>query len=146
MAILLFSRELKSRQSCLTLCDPMDCSLPGSSVHGILEFCCRFPCPPEYLPDPVSQVSCIGRQVLYHYSHLRILLSISKFISTIFVTVFYLVLVRHQTPPPAKTFSVIHNIQAASALRKTEASATFVWLEIYIIICMYVLSENVLNI
>ena len=23
-------------QSCLTLCDPMDCSLPGSSVHGIL--------------------------------------------------------------------------------------------------------------
>ena len=27
----------KSRQSCLTLCDPMDCSLPGSSVHGILQ-------------------------------------------------------------------------------------------------------------
>ena len=24
-------------QSCLTLCDPVDCSLPGSSVHGILE-------------------------------------------------------------------------------------------------------------
>ena len=22
-------------QSCLTLCDPMDCSPPGSSVHGI---------------------------------------------------------------------------------------------------------------
>ena len=22
-------------QSCLTLCDPMDCSLPGSSVRGI---------------------------------------------------------------------------------------------------------------
>ena len=22
-------------QLCLTLCDPMDCSLPGSSVHGI---------------------------------------------------------------------------------------------------------------
>ena len=22
-------------QSCLTLCNPMDCSLPGSSVHGI---------------------------------------------------------------------------------------------------------------
>ena len=21
-------------KSCLTLCDPMDCSLPGSSVHG----------------------------------------------------------------------------------------------------------------
>jgi len=24
-------------QSCLTLCDPMDCSLPSSSVHGILQ-------------------------------------------------------------------------------------------------------------
>ena len=24
-------------QSCLTLCDPMDCSLPGSSVCGILQ-------------------------------------------------------------------------------------------------------------
>ena len=27
----------KSLQSCLTLCDPMDYSLPGSSVHGILQ-------------------------------------------------------------------------------------------------------------
>ena len=24
-------------QLCLTLCDPMDCSPPGSSVHGILQ-------------------------------------------------------------------------------------------------------------
>ena len=27
----------KSLQSCLTLYDPIDCSLPGSSVHGILQ-------------------------------------------------------------------------------------------------------------
>ena len=27
----------KSLQSCLTLCDPMDCSLPGFSVHGIFQ-------------------------------------------------------------------------------------------------------------
>ena len=27
----------KLLQSCLTLCDPMDCSPPGSSVHGILQ-------------------------------------------------------------------------------------------------------------
>ena len=27
----------KSRQSCLTLRDPMDCSLPGSSIHGIFQ-------------------------------------------------------------------------------------------------------------
>ena len=24
-------------QSCLILCDPMDCSLPGSSAHGVLQ-------------------------------------------------------------------------------------------------------------
>ena len=24
-------------QSCLTLCNPMDCSSPGSSIHGILQ-------------------------------------------------------------------------------------------------------------
>ena len=27
----------KSLQSCPTLCNPMDCSLPGSSAHGILQ-------------------------------------------------------------------------------------------------------------
>ena len=27
----------KSFHSCLTLCDPMDCLPPGSSVHGILQ-------------------------------------------------------------------------------------------------------------
>ena len=27
----------KLLQSCPTLCDPMDCSLPGFSVHGILQ-------------------------------------------------------------------------------------------------------------
>ena len=29
--------EVKAAQSCPTLCDPMDCSLPGSSVLGILQ-------------------------------------------------------------------------------------------------------------
>ena len=38
----------KPLQSCLTLCDPMDCSPPGSSIHGS-----GVPCPPpEGLPDP----------------------------------------------------------------------------------------------
>ena len=30
-------KESEVTQSCLTLCDPVDCSLPGSSVHGILQ-------------------------------------------------------------------------------------------------------------
>ena len=29
--------ESEVTQSCLTLCDPMDCSLPSSSVHGIFQ-------------------------------------------------------------------------------------------------------------
>ena len=29
--------ECEVAQSCPTLCDPMDCSLPGSSGHGILQ-------------------------------------------------------------------------------------------------------------
>ena len=34
----LFSlKKSEVTQSCLTLCDPMDCSLPGSSVHGIFQ-------------------------------------------------------------------------------------------------------------
>ena len=28
-------KESEVAQSCLTLCDPMDCSLPGSSIHEI---------------------------------------------------------------------------------------------------------------
>ena len=29
--------ESEIAQSCLTLSDPVDCSLPGSSVHGIFQ-------------------------------------------------------------------------------------------------------------
>ena len=29
--------KVKVAQSCPTLCDPMDCSLPHSSVHGIFQ-------------------------------------------------------------------------------------------------------------
>ena len=31
------SAKVLVAQSCLTLCDPMDCSPPGSSVRGILQ-------------------------------------------------------------------------------------------------------------
>ena len=57
-------------QLCLTHCDPMDCSLPGSSVHGIFQ--------PRILewrdsssresswPRNWTCISCIGRWVLDH--------------------------------------------------------------------------------
>ena len=34
---IMFKVEVLADQSHLTLCDPMDCSLPGSSVHGVLQ-------------------------------------------------------------------------------------------------------------
>ena len=65
-------------QWCLTLCDPMDYSLPGSSVHGIFQ--ARIL---EWVAMPSSRgssqprdrthdsyVSRIGRQVLYHQCYL----------------------------------------------------------------------------
>ena len=36
-AVILVKSESKVAQSCLTLCDAMDCSLPGSSIHGIFQ-------------------------------------------------------------------------------------------------------------
>ena len=68
----------KSLQSCLILCDPMDCSLPGSSVHGKLQAKnlerVAMPHSRGYSQPwdgvQVSYVSCIGRQVLYPQCHL----------------------------------------------------------------------------
>ena len=53
---------------CLTLCDPMDCSLPGSSVHGILQArILEWVATPSSRESPwprdethVSYVSCIA--------------------------------------------------------------------------------------
>ena len=52
-------------QSCLTLRDPMDCSLPGSSVHGIfqarvLEWVAISFSKGSSLPRDQSQVPCIA--------------------------------------------------------------------------------------
>ena len=68
----------KSLQLCLTLCNPMDCSPPGSSVLGILQTrilewvampSSRGSSQPRDLTC-VSYVSCISRRVLYHQHHL----------------------------------------------------------------------------
>ena len=31
----IYENQSEVAQSCPTLCDPMDCSLPGSSMHGM---------------------------------------------------------------------------------------------------------------
>ena len=58
-------------QSCLTLCDPVDCSLPDSSVHGILqarilEWVAISSSKGSSQPRDRTHVSCIGRRILYH--------------------------------------------------------------------------------
>ena len=59
-------------KSCPTLCDPVDCSLPGSSVHGISQarvlegFATScFGAGGGGLPDPKGS-SLISRWILYH--------------------------------------------------------------------------------
>ena len=37
ITILYWEMESEVAQLCSTICDPMDCSLPGSSVHGIFQ-------------------------------------------------------------------------------------------------------------
>ena len=66
----------KLLHSCPTLCNPVDCSLPGSSVHGIVQ--ARIL---EWVAMPssrgssqlkdrirVSCIFCIDRQILYHWA------------------------------------------------------------------------------
>ena len=68
---------LNSRdRSCLTLCDPMDCSPPGASLHGILQArilewvaisCSRGSSLPRNRTC-LSCICCIGRWILYHWA------------------------------------------------------------------------------
>ena len=72
--------HVKLLQLCSTLCDPVDCSLLGFSVHGILQ--ARIL---EWVAMPsskgssqprnqafISYVSCISRHVLYHELYLSV--------------------------------------------------------------------------
>ena len=66
-------------QSCPTLCDPMNCNPPGSSVHGIFQArTLQWVAVPSSKGSSqprdqtsvscISYVSCIGRQILYHWT------------------------------------------------------------------------------
>ena len=79
-------------QSCTTLCDPMDYSLPGSSV---MESCRKeywsrllFLSPGD-LPHPgikpISHVSCIGRRILHPWATWEALLKLEAYTKTIFL-------------------------------------------------------------
>ena len=76
--MLISEQDAAAAQPCLTLCDPMDCSPPGSSVPGILqaeilEWVAMSSSRGSSHPRDgacVSYVSCSGRQVLYCKHHL----------------------------------------------------------------------------
>ena len=60
-------------QSCLTLYDPMDCCMLGSSVHGMsqartLEWVPSFSSRGSSWPRDQTCISCIGRHILYHWA------------------------------------------------------------------------------
>ena len=61
-------------QSCLTLCNAVDCSPPGSSVHGILQArileWLAIPCYRGIVPNQGSNPGLAHREkILYHLSH-----------------------------------------------------------------------------
>ena len=72
-------RESKVAQLCLTLCDPMVCSLPGSSIHGIfqarvLEWVAIPFSRGSSQPRDQTQVSCFAGRLfncLSHHDYLR---------------------------------------------------------------------------
>ena len=62
----------KSLQSCLTLWDPMDCSPPGSSVHGISSakiLGCHFLLQGIFLTQGSNTGLLHCRQILHSLSH-----------------------------------------------------------------------------
>ena len=63
-------KQSEVSQSCPTLCDPMDCSLPGFSVRGILQArILEWGAIGSFQPRDkisISYVFCTGRQVLYY--------------------------------------------------------------------------------
>ena len=57
-------------QSCPTLCDPVDCSLPDSSVYGvlqarILEWVAISFSKGSFWPRDQIYISCIGKRIPY---------------------------------------------------------------------------------
>ena len=72
---LLLSQQLcLFSQSCQTLCNPMDCTPPGSSVHGILQarildWVAMPSSKGSSHPRDLTQFSRICRRILYHLSH-----------------------------------------------------------------------------
>ena len=58
--------ESEVAQSCPTLSDPMDCNLPGSSVHGIFQARVL-----EWGAIAFSLMLAVDCQIYYQYDHFQ---------------------------------------------------------------------------
>ena len=81
-------------KSCLTLCNPLDCSPPGSSVHGIsqariLEWVAISFSKGSSPPRDQTRVSCIGRWILHHQATREAhgTMYLSKFVKSVTITI-----------------------------------------------------------
>ena len=83
-------------QLCLTLCNPIDWSLPGSSVHGVfparvlervaISYFSKYSWPRD--GTHVSWVSCTSWQIIYHWATCKVELHIFFFPVTKVVELF----------------------------------------------------------
>ena len=83
-------RACSVTESCATLCDSVDHSLPGSSVHRNFRariLGCHFLFQEIFPPQGLPLISCIGRRVLYHWAAWG---AFSFSTSLIFLSLFFL--------------------------------------------------------
>ena len=78
LLVLCFSFICSVTKSCLTLCNPMDYSPPGSTVHGIsqariLEWVAILFSRGSFQIRDQTHVSCIGLWILYHWATMEAL-------------------------------------------------------------------------
>ena len=99
-------------QSYLTLCDPMDCSPPGSSVHCISRqgYCSGLPCPPPGdLPNPGIKPGSLTLQVDFLLSEPP-----EKPIFSIISSVFFLISFIFFSPFLCLSYSISFKVRSES--------------------------------
>ena len=86
---LLLGMCAKSLKLLLTLCDPVDCSPPGSSVHGILQagitYCSIFLYAHQQIAFPDGPIISM-MTILPHSQYLQISINILKFLPCVFLS------------------------------------------------------------
>ena len=129
----------KSLQSCPTLCNPMDCSSPGSSVHGILskqEYWNGLPCPPP--GDPQAGSLSLASPQKPHWVHypqiITTMLTLSIFQYNYNFSSFSKSLKPHsKSPNPLKKYSdsLWHKCKCRHRLTELERASEIIWIAFY---------------